>query len=84
VETVLGGVRMERLLIRAQHLATGFIDTTLEEISMDTADIRQDIFTNILTKREKDCSHMWMLLTFDRLILSGGMRSTVLASPTNF
>ncbi len=40
-----GGVavdRLERLLVRAQHLTSGPIDTTLEEIVMDTADIRNN------------------------------------------
>jgi hypothetical protein len=34
------------LLVRAQYLSTGPIDTTLEDILMDTADLRQNIFTD--------------------------------------
>ena len=37
-----GWCRLDRLLVRAQHLPSGPIDTTLEEILMDTADIRQN------------------------------------------
>ena len=48
-----GGVavdRLERLLVRAQHLTSGPIDTTLEEIVMDTADIRNNKQNNNLLK----------------------------------
>jgi hypothetical protein len=48
-----GGVavdRLERLLVRAQHLTSGPIDTTLEEIVMDTADIRNYKQNNHLLK----------------------------------
>ncbi len=48
-----GGVavdRLERLLVRAQHLTSGPIDTTLEEIVMDTADIRNYKQNNNLLK----------------------------------
>ncbi len=42
--------RLERLLVRAQHLTSGPIDTTLEEIVMDTADIRNYKQNNNLLK----------------------------------
>jgi hypothetical protein len=48
-----GGVavdRLERLLVRGQHLTSGPIDTTLEEIVMDTADIRNNKQNNHLLK----------------------------------
>jgi hypothetical protein len=48
-----GGVavdRLERLLVRAQHLTSGPIDTTLEDIVMDTADIRNYKQNNHLLK----------------------------------
>ncbi len=53
VEGIDGGVavdRLERMLVRAQHLTSGPIDTTLEEIVMDTADIRNYKQNNNLLK----------------------------------